>query len=55
MKKIKGKVLIFLAKLSGVMMILSACALDSDSLIPLIICGVSVTYLALFIYANSRE
>ena len=34
--------------------ILSACALDSESILPLIICGISTAYLTLLVAANLR-
>lgn len=50
----KNKILINLAKISVVTLLLSICALDSSSTIPLFTSGVSLGYLALFTIANSR-
>lgn len=55
MKKRKNKILIGLLKINVLLAILSACALDSESIIPMIVCGVSVAYIALFTIANTRE
>lgn len=53
MKKYKNKILIGLAKISVVSLILSACLVDSDSIIPMIVCAISVLYLLLLTLANS--
>jgi hypothetical protein len=54
MKNRKNKILIGLLKLSIASLLISGCALDSKSNIPLIICGVSLLYITLFIVANTR-
>lgn len=53
-RKVKNKILIGLFKLSIVLVLLSGMALDSDSIIPLIVCGVSTVYIAIFLIANTR-
>lgn len=48
-RKIKIKLAI-----NVVIFLLSAMALDSESVLPLIICGISATWLLLFTIANTR-
>lgn len=52
--RIKNKILKGLTIISLVAFIVGACALDSDSNIPLAICGISSLYLALIVLANTR-
>lgn len=54
MKKIKNKILKGLFDICVVLALLSACAADSDSILPLIICGVSLAYISLIVIANTR-
>lgn len=54
MKKVKNKVLKWAAIANIVLLILSGMALDSNSVIPIVVCGVALTYLTLFIMANTR-
>lgn len=54
MKNRKNKILIGLLKLSVASLLISGCALDSESNIPLIVCGVSLFYITLFMIANTR-
>ena len=49
----KNKVLKAIAYIVGTLWIISACAIDSESWIPTIVCAVRTAYLALFSYANN--
>lgn len=49
----KNKVLKAIAYIVGTLWIISACAIDSESWIPTIVCAVCTAYLALFSYANN--
>lgn len=42
-----------IAYIVGTLWIISACAIDSESWIPTIVCAVCTAYLALFSYANN--
>lgn len=53
-KKLKNKILKGLLDVCVGLAILSACAVDSDSIIPLIVCGVSLAYIGLIVIANTR-
>lgn len=53
-KNIKNKILKATAWIMGILFLVSACALDSDSWIPHIVCMVSLLWLALFAYANGQ-
>ena len=48
----KNTVLKAITAISTGLFIVSACAMDSVSYIPVIVCVVSMTWLALFAYAN---
>ena len=50
----KKKVLKGSIYLAVIMELVSACALDSESFIPMIICIICAAYLALIVLANSR-
>lgn len=50
----KNKILKIKLAINVVICLLSIMALDSESLIPLIICGISATWLLLFTIANTR-
>lgn len=50
----KNKILKAIAYIVGTLWIISACAIDSESWIPTIVCAVCTAYLALFSYANDR-
>ena len=49
----KNKILKAIAYIAGTLWIISACAIDSESWIPTIVCAVCTAYLALFSYANN--
>jgi hypothetical protein len=49
----KNKVLKAIAYIVGTLWIISACAIDSESWIPTIVCVICTVYLALFSYANN--
>lgn len=51
-EKIKNCILKGTAMLASVTFIMSACCLDSESWLPFILCMVSMTWLAVFAYAN---
>jgi len=53
-KNIKNTILKATARIMGILFLVSACALDSDSWIPHIVCMVSLLWLALFAYANGQ-
>lgn len=52
--RIKNKILKGLTMISAIAFILSACALDSKSMIPLVICIIAAIWLALIAAANTR-
>jgi len=52
--RIKNKILKGLTIISLVAFIVGACALDSNSKIPLIVCGISSIWLTLIAAANTR-
>lgn len=47
------KFLKFMAWTTAIVGIASACCLDSDSMVPSIVCGVCIAWWALFAYANN--
>lgn len=49
------KILKVLTKIAIILMILSACALDSDSWVPTIICAISGAWLVLITIANTPK
>ena len=51
----KNKILIASAKLAGIMLLLSACMLDSDTYIPYVIVIITAVYLTLFYQANKKR
>ena len=51
-KKIKNVLLKSVAYIMGFLLLLSGCALDSDSWIPHIVFSICMIWLALFAYAN---
>ena len=53
-RKIKNFILKSITWVASILFLLSACALDSESMIPSIVLLVSMGWLALFIYANSE-
>ncbi len=53
-KNLKNIILKSVAYIMGGLFLVSACALDSDSWIPHIVCSVSILWLALFAYANGQ-
>ena len=54
MRKIKNLIIGGLLIISIILALLSACALDSESMIPSVICVGSLAYILLFLAANSR-
>jgi hypothetical protein len=54
MRNRKNKILIGVLKVCVALSFLSCCALDSESIIPLIVCSISLTYITLFTIANTR-
>lgn len=48
----KNKVLKTITALAVICYTVGACGLDSDSAIPYIMCGVSLLWIGLFMYAN---
>ncbi len=53
-KNTKNIILKAVAWIMGILFLVSACALDSESWIPHIVCFVSLIWLALFAYANGQ-
>lgn len=51
-RKIKNAILKSMAWAMGLIFLISACAIDSPSWVPTILCVVSAAWLALFAYAN---
>ena len=54
-KKIHNFVLKALVTLATFGVVTSGSMLDSDSLLPAIICGVCLAFIGLFVYANREE
>ena len=52
-KRIKNAVFRFMAYLNGTLFIISACAIDSESQLPFIVCCVTLAYLFIFAKANN--
>ena len=52
---VKNFILKTITTIMAIIFIISACALDSHSWIPGILCAVSAAWLALFCYANDFE
>lgn len=55
MNRLKNKILKGLLKVSVILATLSACAVDSESYIPIVVCAISLGYIALFVIANTKE
>ena len=53
-RKIKNAVLKTVAIVMALLFIISGCALDNHSWVQYIVCGVSLAWLALFVYANKE-
>ena len=51
-KRIKDKVLRFMAYVNAVVFLIATCTIDSDSWIPFFICCISLLYLGLYGLAN---
>lgn len=54
MRKYKNKVLKGLFKASVITALISGCALDSISIVPMLVLAVSMAYILIFILANTR-
>jgi transcription elongation factor Elf1 len=52
-KRLKSRVIRFTADLSILVCLASTCAIDSESLIPFFVCGVSMLYLFIVGIANN--
>lgn len=51
-KKLKNRILKTITAIAGAGVVVSGCCLDSESNVPLIICGVCLAWLTLFTVAN---
>lgn len=51
-RRIRQAVLRFLAYINGTLFVISACAIDSESLVPFITCCITMAFLFLYGFAN---